>query len=320
MRRVRRRASHGRLWATLEITLAPFSLLLYRLIRFPVQRLVQRDSRRHSAQATRWQPLDGPAVHKPLNMLALMTSAPRWNTHALIALAGPLQVRHTVTIEVATASASADSWTVVVHAEPAHRIVASLGSPDASGYPSRSISLPPGSYRLALRYYHWSEPVTLPAVAVDGEPAVPAAPLRADTNDFYQDLGKGRHTFYLCLHSYVCTLLRYRRWFPASFVAREYLPAGNPRTTFSYGYLAAGTSLDIDLRGLLPTHDAYFTAYNRASLPVVSYPLTENKHITAPSAVTGSYLIRLHAKATPRPAGEPAAIKVRLRRGARTAS
>ncbi len=317
MTRVRRSASHGRLWATLEIALAPFSFLLYRLTRFPVQRLVQRDSRRHSAQAARWQALDGAAVHKPLNMLALMTSAPRWNTHALIALAGPLQVRRTITIDAATASASADSWTVVVHAEPAHRIVASLGSLDASGSPWRSIDLPPGSYRLALRYYHWSEPVTLPAVEVDGEPAVPAAPIRGDINDFYRDLSKGRHVFYRCLHSYVCTLLRHRRWFPASFVAREYLPAGNPRTTFSYGYLAEGTSLDIDLDGLLPSHDAYFTAYDRASLPVMSYPLTENWHSTPPSTATGSYLIRLHAKATIRPARE-GVIRVRPRPGART--
>lgn len=258
-------------------------------------------------------------MHKPLNMLALMTSAPRWNTHALIALAGPLQVRRTLTIDAATASASAGSWTVVVHVEPAHRIVASLGSLDAAGSPTRSLNLPPGSYRLALRYYHWSDPVTLPAVAVDGETAVPTLPIRADTNDFYRDLSQGRHTFYLCLHSYVCTLLRHRRWFPASFVAREYLPAGNPETTFSYGYLAAGTSLDIDLDGLLPTHDAYFTAYNRASLPVASYPLTENRHITAPSTVTGSYLIRLHAKAATQPAEKPAAIQVRLLRGARRA-
>ena len=71
-------------------------------------------------------------------------------------------------------------------------------------------------------------------------------------------------------------------------------------------YLAAGTNLDIELDDLLPTHDAYFTAYSRASLPVVAYPLTESKHVTPPSAVTRSYLIRMHARATTRPAGEPA--------------
>ena len=51
------------------------------------------NSRVHPAQATTWRTLDGPAVSRPFNLLALMTSAPRWNTHALIALAGPLHIQ-----------------------------------------------------------------------------------------------------------------------------------------------------------------------------------------------------------------------------------
>jgi hypothetical protein len=290
--------ANGRLAAIGEIVLAPFSFLLYRTTRFLVQRLVHLQGFRPAARAARWQALDGHAVGKPFNRLAFMTSAPRWNTHALIALTGPVQVRHTLRIHAATAATSAASWTVVVHAEPAHRIVATVGSLDVCEGPWRSVDLPPGVYRLALRYYRWSEPVVLPAVEVDGAAAVDAVAIAADTNTFYHDLNKGGSLLYLCLHSYVCTLLRHRRWFPRAFVAREYLPAGNPQTTFYYGFLSAGTRLDVELDDdLLQTHDAYFTAYNRASFPILWYPLIENRHITPRSPVNGSYLIRLHARA-----------------------
>ncbi len=315
---MRHKGSYARLSATVELVLAPLSFLLYRLTRFCVQRLVQLDGRRPHARARSWQVLDGTAVRRPLNMLALMTSAPRWNTHALIALAGPLQVRHTLTIDASAAARSAASWTVVVHSEPAHRIVASIGSVDATGDgPLHRVSLPPGSYRLALRYYHWSAPVALPAVEVDGVPTVAAVAMSAGTNDFYHGLRERSSLFYVSLHSYVCTLLRHRRWFPRSFVAREYLPAGNPQTAFYYGYLAAGTRLDIDLGDdLLQTHDAYFTSYNRASLPVMWYPLTESRHCSSPSSVTGSYLIRVQARGIAGPAREPNRVRVQALPGA----
>jgi hypothetical protein len=308
------RTTNRALAAATELVLAPFSFLLYRTTRFVVQRIVHLRSRRHTAAAATWQTLDGPAVCKPFNMLALMTSAPRWNTHAIIALAGPLQVKHTLTIHTTTAAASAPSWTVVVHAEPSHRIVASTGALDTAGDGAwRSIDLPPGRYRLALRYYRWSEPVTLPTVEVDGSPAVDAVTIPADVNDFYQDLDHRGRLLYLSLHMYVCALLRHRRWFPRSFVAREYLPAGNPQTAFSYGFLSAGAVLDIELDDdLLRTHDVYFTAYDRASLPVMWYPITERRHRTPRSLSTGSYLIRIHARTPNRHDDASQAVRVRM--------
>jgi hypothetical protein len=290
----------GSLTAICEIVLAPLSFLVYRVTRSGMRRLVQAHDRAHPAQATTWRTLDGQAVRKPFNLLALMTSAPRWNTHALIALAGPLRVQHTVRIHTAMAAESAEAWTIVVHAEPAHRIVASIGSLDAiRDKPWRAIELPPGTYRLALRYYRWSAQAELPAVETDGKLTIPPLAVPAGNNDFYDGLARRSTFLYLVMHSYVCTLLRYRRWLPRSFVEREYLPAGNPQTTFRYGFLQAGTSLLIELNpGLLRTHDVYFTAYNRASLPVLWYPLTDSTHSTPPFPATGSYLIRIHAKAS----------------------
>jgi Family of unknown function (DUF6208) len=308
-----RQTSTGRLTAAIcEIVLAPLSFLFYRVTRFGMQRLVQAHDRANPAQATTWRTLDAPAVRKPFNLLALMTSAPRWNTHALIALAGPLQVRRTVAVQTATAAKSAEAWTVVVHSEPTHRIVASVGSLDAvNDDPWRVIELPPGAYRLALRYYRWSAAAKLPAVEIDGMPALRPLAVAADINDFYHGLARHSSFLYLSLHSYVCTLLRYRRWFPRSFVEREYLPAGNPQMTFHYGFLRAGTRLVIEMdAGLLRTHDVYFTAYNRASFPVFWYPLTETRHSTARIPAAGTYLIRVHAKASAQDCDEGGTVRI----------
>jgi Family of unknown function (DUF6208) len=281
-----------------EIVLAPLSFLFYRIVRFTVQHLVQLQSRMHVKEATQWRVLEGSAMQKPLNLLALMTAAPRWNTHAIIALAGPFHVQDMLKVHTATAEKSAQSWTLVVHAEPQHCIVASIGSiTTSSDEPWQAVQLDPGMYRLALRYYHWSDAVELPAIEVDGKPIVPAVTIAANANDFYRTLSQHSSVFYLCLHTYVCTLLRYRRWFPRAFVEREYLPAGNPQTTFYYGFLEAGMKLSFELDpGLLGTHDVYFTAYNRASFPTLWYQLLETRHSTAPSLVRGSYLIRVHRK------------------------
>jgi hypothetical protein len=309
-----RPTSSGRLTAASDIALAPLSFVFYRVTRLGMQRLVQLHDRAHPAQTATWRTLDGPAVSKAFNLLALMTSAPRWNTHALIALGGPLRAQHVISIRTATAVKSAEAWTIVVHAEPAHRIVASIGSLDAtSNEPWRTIELPPGTYRLALRYYRWSESAELPAVDIDGVPAIPALAVPADNNDFYDDLARRSSVLYLFLHSYVCTLLRHRRWFPRSFVEGEYLPAGNPQTTFHYGFLQAGTSLVIELdAGLLLTHDVYFTAYNRASFPVLWYPLSESRHTTPAFPAAGSYLIRVHPKTAAYQSDKGETVRIRV--------
>jgi Family of unknown function (DUF6208) len=315
-----RHTTASRVTAIGEVLGAPLSFAFYRIVRTGMRRLLQRHDRAHPAQATGWQLLDGSTVRKPFNLLALMTSAPRWNTHAVIALAGPLQVRHTLRIHTAAAAESAKSWTVVVHAEPAHHMVASIGPLDAGDHgPWRTIELPPGTYRLALRYYQWSGTAELPAVEVDGGAAVAPLAVPANANDFYHDLAGRSSLLYLCLHSYVCTLLRHRRWFPPSFADREYLPAGNPQTTFCYGFLPAGTRLAIELgAGLLDTHDVYFTAYNRASFPTLWYQLTESSHRTPPVPANGTYLIRAHRKTPSSDTAAPAAVRVHAEPDLRT--
>ena len=77
----------------------------------------------------------------------------------------------------------------------------------------------------------------------------------------------------------------------------EYLPAGNPQTTFRYGSVRTGTRLAIDLDPRLwQTSDVYLTVYNRASFPVLSEQLTGPGHETAAVQADGTYLVRVHAR------------------------
>jgi len=281
-----------------EFPLALMSFVFYRLTRFCVQRLIHLNAMVSTAQSSRWRVFCAQEARSPLNLLAVMTSGPRLNTHAIVATVGPLHVKRTMRIHVAAAARSAASWTVVVYTAPSHRTVASVGS---LGTPTRepwqAITLPPGRYRLALRYYQWSDHVELPAVEVDGIEAVPARIVPANVNDFYDNLGKRSSFLYLCLHYYVGTLLRYRALLPRALVEREYLPVGNPETTFYYGFLSSGQALAVELdASLLKTHHVYFTLYNRASFPIMWYALTEPEHITLPRACDGTYLIRVHQR------------------------
>ena len=282
-----------------EIPLALMSFVFYRITRFCVQRLIHLSAIVSTAQSRRWRVFCAQEARSPLNLLAVMTSGPRLNTHAIVATVGPLHVKRTLRIHVVAAARSAMSWTVVVYTAPSHRTVASIGSLGTPRCePWQTITLPPGRYRLALRYYQWSDRVELPAVAVDGIEAVPARVVPANVNDFYNDLGKRSNFLYLCLHYYAGTLLRYRTLLPRSLVEREYLPVGNPETTFYYGFLSSREALALDLDArLLKTHDVYFTLYNLASFPVQWYALTKRQHITSPSACDGTYLIRVHRRA-----------------------
>lgn len=289
-----------------EILLSPFSFGFYRATRFGVRWLLRRRGLKQPATVARWEFLDRRTLREAFPLLVCMTTGPRWNTHAFAATVWPLQVQRTLKIHAATAAKSAASWTVVVNAAPTNRAVASVGSVNFSGEdPWHTADLGPGMYRLILRYYNWHDGAELPPVEVDGAPVVNATAVPADANDFFPELSKRNNFFYLCMHSYVCTLLRYRRFFSPSFVRREYLPVGNPETGFHYGHLQAGTRLNIELEsGLLQTHDVYFTAYNRASFPILWYQLLESGHTSEPIRFNGTYLIRVHPKKETQEAGQ----------------
>jgi hypothetical protein len=87
---------------------------------------------------------------------------------------------------------------------------------------------------------------------------------------------------------------------PQSFVRREYLPVGNPKTAFLYGYLRRGQCVEITSSHSIPEgHRLYLTIYNGSSFPVIWSEVRSLPYRTRPAEATGSYLLRLHGIRSP---------------------
>lgn len=276
-----------------EIPLALLSYGFYKFIRLIMRLFVRLFPTVGRQKNDVWRILNAEALQSRFVLPVLMTSAPRWNTHAIIAIAGPWPVNNSICLHFPEEIGATVSWTVNRVSD--HQIVASGNVCHESG--PQTITLPSGSYWLTLRCYDCQRMVQLPSVEVDGVEMVATIIVPPDTNNFYQDLSHRSNLFYLSLHYYVAALLRYRRWLPQSFIEREYLPVGNPQTKFYYGFLHAGESLTVTLEPqLLQTHSLYFTLYNLASFPILWYPLLAQEHKTIPCQSDGMYLIRVHNK------------------------
>ena len=274
------------------------SFVWYRSVRFVMRRLVVLNARVNRRKTHQWHVLSAETLDQPLALLALMTSGPRWNPHAVIAGAGPIAIRGAITVDLEPLHTSAKSWTLVVYTFPDQRTVAHVGNLQGP-FSDRwySIALPPGRYSLALRYYHWSETIRLPDIQADGTPAIPSRAVPSHHNDFCEDLRKRRSRLYLSLHYYVYDLLRGTLRLPGVSVEREFLPMGNPETTFRYGAVAQRESLRVSVpQSLLATHDVYLTLYSRDSFPSRWYQIQEPHHLSAPAAEDGFYLLRIHQR------------------------
>ena len=174
-------------------------------------------------------------------MLTIMTTGPRWNTHAIIGTVGPITIKRSLVMNVASAEDSARVWTLVINDFPSYRPVTALSSHSAPFTGQwAEVPIEPGTYSIALRYYHSGGRVDLPALTVDGVEVVHETSVPPNLNDIYFDLAKRSNLFYLCFHYYVFVLLSYRRYFPASFVEKEFLPQGNPETRFYFGAVRKG--------------------------------------------------------------------------------
>jgi Family of unknown function (DUF6208) len=283
---------------TYRVPLALASFVLFRAFRWFMRRLTNLFFALRKGQALRWRPLCAQSLRNPLALPVFMTSAPRWNPHAVTATLGPLTVRQSLMIDVAEARRSARSWSVVVYTFPNFQTITALDSDAESGDEKvRTVPLPPGRYWLGLRYYHCAIEAVLPAVELDGAPSVAAQPVPPDVNAFYAGLARRRGWFYFVLHYYVWVLLRYSRSLPARFVEREYLPVGNPGTRFQFGVVRRGERVRVEVEPhMLATHDVYLTVYSRSSLPVAWGPVTTPDHLGEPCARHGHFLVRIHRR------------------------
>ncbi len=281
-----------------QVPLAIGSYLFFKAARFCLRRMASLHYAVLSRQAKNWRIFSEEFLDEWLVLPVVMVEGPRWNTHALIARAGPLKVERTIAIHLPTAFRAANAWTMVVYRFPSHRTVASFASCDTySEEQWSSLTLEPGRYALVLRYYGWSNNATLPEVRVDRAQAVASTPVPPDANDFYHRLAQRQSLFFRLLHYYVYVLLQYKDFLPRHFVEREFLPVGNPKTQFAYGIVPRGKRLTVMLdASLLAVCDVYLTLYDRASLPVQWNQLTEPEHATRPLGQDCMFLIRVHPK------------------------
>lgn len=245
-----------------------------------------------------WQCLSEEMLSKPGALAVVMTNAPRWNPHAVIASAGPLQAKQSITIDAAAADGSAESWTVVVSSFPRLNAVGSVGAQDrplSEGHTSFSVT--PGRYTLALRYYAPNPNAVLPEVCVDGEVVIPGGPLPPNVNAFYQRLAEQTNSRWRWLALHVFHMLRHPEEYPPERTARVLLPVGNPETQFYYGLVPAGQSATVGLDPeILDEYGAYLTLYNTGSFPIYWQPVTTSQVIAPAQPEETLYLLRLQPR------------------------
>ncbi len=291
-------------WSLLwEIPLATLSLLLYRIMRAIFSRLYRFSLSRKSEAELQWRVLSTNTIENvPFALPVIMTTGPRWNTHAVIGTLGPFQVSQSLELDINKIQQSAQSWVVVVYAFPSFETVQSLDSHRfrqevSEAEPWVTIDVPPGRYTLGVRYYDRAETITYPSVRLDGERLL--KPFLADpkTNDFYHQLKDyPKKRFYLALHYYSYVLLKYRRHLSSAWVTREYLPVGAPDTKFFYGGLNKGQTLSVALEPeVLEQFDFYLTLYDWSSFPMGWQRITKPSYsVVAPH--NGSYAFRVRPK------------------------
>jgi hypothetical protein len=276
-----------------EAPLGLCSFLFYRLNRAVLRSLYDRHLERHPERNHLWRPLSAQMLTQPGALPCLMTTGPRWNPHAIISATGPLAVQSSLAVDLCCANASAGEWTLVLHTFPGHVLVGSLGHNQRDA----EIKLAPGRYVLFLRYYHCKPQPRLPAISVDGQAAVPEHVLTSETNSFYETLARRSNWYYRCLHAYIYPMLKFQRSLPGKWIANEFLPVGNPETSFNFGHLARGERLEISCDQLCAdSSHVYLTLYNRSSFPTFWCELDGSRATLPPAAVNGFYLVRQHVR------------------------
>jgi Family of unknown function (DUF6208) len=281
-----------------EIPLSVFSWLFFKEMKFILGRLYTFALSRMTFEAHDWKVFNEETLQRPLVLPIIATKGPRWNTHAVIVTAGPLEVKSRLSLEVATAFASASSWSIVIYANPGYETVASIESfSTPEGEQWHDLQLKPGKYSINLRYFGLSDAPLAPGVKTDDATVVRPKPIPLDSNDFYKTLSQKEHWFYRALHYYVFHMLRFRRWLPAAFVRREYLPVGDPGTIFQYGFITTGNCLQVIANPrLIENYDIYLTLYNRSSFPVTYQTINNTASRTEPATTDGFYLFRIRRK------------------------
>lgn len=287
----------NRLFVIVDVFLAFFSYLFAKISKFIIGNLYTFYLIFNHKKANQWRVIDNNLVKSHLNLAVLMTKAPRWNTHAIIGTLGPFSVQNEVSIELKSPQHSAKSWIAIFYRFPSYQTVTWVESNQVDYCQNyHSLSLPSGKYTIGLRYYNYYENLVLPAIKVDGQELTPAQQIPHNSNQFYQTLIERKNCLFLAIHYYVYTILRWQKFLPPSFVQQEFLPVGATDTKFYYDYLDQNELITLKTdQATLNKYDIYVTLYDRSSLPVDSFQLTNIEQNSISLKHKGYYLIRVRS-------------------------
>lgn len=284
--------------AVYELPLALASLALFLATRWILQRLLSRHHRRDPTEALQWHLLSGKFLSRPGALAVFLTAAPRWNPHAVIATAGPMEVRTGLAVKTDVARRSATEWFFVLYSHPRRATVAVISCLAADKSDWVEFTVPrPGRYLVGARYYGIMPNAEFPPMRIDGTERVALLSAPTDTNVFYRDLAARGNRFFACLAYHVYPILKYQ-CFSRLWIERIFLPVGNPETVFRFGTIDAGQKINclMDLNRF-DTHRLFVTIYSRVSFPVVWYEVTaDTQGPGLPSPCRGFYLIRLQPR------------------------
>ncbi|AFZ46043.1 hypothetical protein Cyast_0059 [Cyanobacterium stanieri PCC 7202] len=283
-----------------EIPLAISSFLFAKVNKFLIGNLYSIYLKINQKKANQWRVIDNQLVSSAINMGVLMTKAPRWNTHAIIGTLGPFAVENELSLDIASANNSAQSWFAIFYDFPNYNTVDTIASKVDNREQWQSIKLKKGKYTIGLRYYNYAEKLTLPAVKIDGKKFTSTKEIPNDSNGFYHSIISKKNWYFLAIHYYIYTVLKFRKYLPESFVKYEFLPVGAIDTKFYYDALDMGEILTIEVdQNTLDKYDIYVTVYDRCSLPVQWFTVKSLQEKTKPLHNKGYYLIRVRNEGKP---------------------
>ncbi len=282
----------------LEIIFAIFSFIFNKLMKFIIGNLYIIYLTFNQKKAKEWRILSAESLNIPLSMPVLMTKAPRWNTHAIIGTLGPIKIKENLALDLTAINQCTDTWIGAIYSFPTYKTVVNLNSESGTIYDNwLNYNLSSGNYTIGLRYYNTDKDVIFPKIKIDGANIINPENIPANINDFYQKLIERKNWFYLALHYYIYTILKFRKYLPVSFIRYEFLPVGAPNTEFYYNYLAKNQSLEINIKeDILFNHNIYFTLYDRTSLPITWSHIKAEKYQLSPIKNNGYYLLRVRQK------------------------
>lgn len=282
----------------LEFFLALLSFIFSKINKFFIGNLYTIYLIFNQNKASQWRVIDNNLVSSNLNLGVLMTKAPRWNTHAIIGTLGPFKVDKSISIDLKSPSNSAKSWIAIFYDFPSYKTVTTIESNQIDSQQDwYNLELESGKYTIGLRYYNYYDKLVLPAVKTGDRLLTSTKEIPSNSNNFYKNLIERKNIYFLCLHYYIYTIFRLRKYLPESFVKNEFLPVGATDTKFFYDYLDENEYLKLETnQATLNKYDIYITLYDRSSLPVSSFQMTNTNQESSSLTNKGYYLIRIRTQ------------------------